>query len=427
MLPNPINTVDPIHWRTVDLLLASVYWKSNGTIHKFLYGPPGAPSWQRNLGVEIQYSRRDLLDAALYVRKYGPNYIGALPMGEIERRLTNFLRENYWYLSQETFGQSFSCSFGERVSARPKAQLAAAIAKSKLFAAVDVLRIYPLVPVCVQHDFDSARFFLSAPHSVATKVPTETYPSHSFDGEFFPPFRRVGRPEERPNSWLGVRAPTSYAARKVKDTVLGALALTPHWAERYTFTGRRVFGGWCELADTWTEGTSAPHTPNLPEDIVISSSDHPWLAELARMLDSSDKHDRRRVKALEYFYRAWGLTDVQRFPILFMTLDAMFGEPSGVTQAVVNAIEPIMGTAYDYARLRRLFHLRSAVIHGGAPDVCESDNYHLYYVRYGEDPIREVELITARCLQSVIFGGLLRERPHTYADLIREKTGRIVT
>lgn len=83
-----------------------------------------------------------------------------------------------------------------------------------------------------------------------------------------------------------------------------------------------------------------------------------------------------------------------------------------------------MGEAYDYGRLKLLLGLRASVIHGGAPNVYESRNYHLYYERYEEGAIRDLELIVARCLQAVVFGSTMTERPHTYAALIKEHTGR---
>jgi hypothetical protein len=82
-----------------------------------------------------------------------------------------------------------------------------------------------------------------------------------------------------------------------------------------------------------------------------------------------------------------------------------------------------MGAAYDYQRLRLLLGLRASVIHGGAPDVYESTKYATYHERYVADPICDLELITAHCLQVVVFGGTLVARPHTHATLIKQKHG----
>jgi hypothetical protein len=418
---------DVICQQTIELLLASIYRKAaDGRIHKFLYGRPGGPQHQKNVRVELQYSRHGLLDSALFVRKHGPKHIGALPIGEIESRLMHFISENFWYLAQETFGAKFDCSFGEHVSPRVRAQLTAAIAASEIFNARDVLTVYPLVPVRVLADFDTGVFFLIAPASLAKKLPSGI-PKEAADGEHFPPLMGEGGIKHLPTSWLGVRVPTLHAARKIKATVLGALALTPHRFERYLFTGRPMFGGQCTIDDGWSYGFAEAHTPALSEDIIIDAEDHPWLAVLATKLRSDADRDRSHTKALEYYYRAWAPDEVARFPVLFMALDAIFGDVGRATQAVIDAVGPIMGPDYSYKRLKQLLSLRAAVIHGGAPDVCESDNYHRYYVDYGEDPIRDLELIVARCMQSVIFQGLQKERPHTHTNLIKEKTGRIIT
>jgi hypothetical protein len=62
-------------------------------------------------------------------------------------------------------------------------------------------------------------------------------------------------------------------------------------------------------------------------------------------------------------------------------------------------------------------------VHGGAPNVYESSSYEKYYETYEDDPTRDLELIVARCLQAVIFGDCFAERPHTYAELIKQHTG----
>lgn len=157
----------------------------------------------------------------------------------------------------------------------------------------------------------------------------------------------------------------------------------------------------------------------MSEDIIISQSDHDWLSRLALKLERTDDLTRRQIRALEYFYRAWPLDSHERFPWLFMTLDAIFGDSSRATQAVIDAIGQNGGTGFDYDRLRLLLRLRNSVIHGGAPDVYDSDRYHQYYEQYGDDPLYDLEVITAQCLRACIFEGALVEHPDPHADLIR--------
>jgi hypothetical protein len=207
----------------------------------------------------------------------------------------------------------------------------------------------------------------------------------------------------------------------MKAAILGALALTPHPRYRHQFTMRSVFGGYSTLNEGGGFNVShcEAHTPALSVDMVIRDADHAWLNILVPKLSSADKNERRQVRALEYFYRAWPLDAPERFPWLFMALDAIFGDASRATQAVIDAIGQQSETNFEYERLRLLLGLRNSVVHGGAPDVYDSDKYQQYYENYGDDPIFDLELITARCLRSTVFSNALIEHPDPFADLIQ--------
>jgi hypothetical protein len=145
-------------------------------------------------------------------------------------------------------------------------------------------------------------------------------------------------------------------------------------------------------------------------DVVLNQDDSVWLTRLYAKLVSPANDDRRHCRALEYFYRAWPLDDPDRFPWLFMALDSIFGDSSAATQAVVDALDKHGASDFPYERLKLLLSLRASVIHGGAPDVCGSEKYHRYYETYGEDPIRDIEDVAARCFRAVIFENVV-ERP----------------
>jgi hypothetical protein len=74
--------------------------------------------------------------------------------------------------------------------------------------------------------------------------------------------------------------------------------------------------------------------------------------------------------------------------------------------------------------LKLLLKLRASVIHGGAPDVYDSEKYHRYLEIYGDDPILDIELIAARCFRSIIFDNVLGERPDNREELRRAALGR---
>jgi hypothetical protein len=192
-----------------------------------------------------------------------------------------------------------------------------------------------------------------------------------------------------------------------------------------------MFGGLCTITDAGGTTTSfgEPHTPAMMQDIVLGEQDTSWLNILAVKLMSNERLVRRQMRALEYFYRAWPLEPSERFPVLCMTLDAIFGDTNHATQAVVDGVRSVIGAHVEDSRLRHLMDLRASVIHGGAPDVYDSRKYGKYYDEYGEDPIHDMELVVGSCLRQKIFGDSLKEHADPNAATIAkaQASGRLPT
>lgn len=376
-------------------------------------------------GTEVNFDGAALLQCALFVQKHGSPHLRGLPVGQVESDLLNFVMESYHLLAPETFLRSFSGSYADSISTAAKASFTAAFATSRFFVAPRLSAVFPLVPITVSENYFSAPFFLSAPGGLAIALGAD---AASFDivEDTFPPVAEWSGRREPTGSWLGVRAPSLDSARKVRNVVLGSVALLPHQQERYTFSGRRMFGGHLTLSDRYSLSFGDAHTPALMTNLVIRAADRPWLDELARKLATPSKEDRKHLKALTYFYRAWAPDPVKRFPTLFAAIDAIFGDAGQATQAVVDAVGPVMGTEYTGERIRLMLGLRASVVHGGAPDVYESSKYQTYYRTYGKDAVKDMELIVARCLQQVIFPGKMTERPHNHAEAILRETGRAI-
>lgn len=403
--------------QAVELLLAATFnVRQDGRRENFLFGRPEAGVWARNMGTEIFHTKLGLLKAALHVRNCGPAYLRNLSIHELEEKLTHFLIENYWFLANETWARKFACSYAEQVSSDTKAKLTEVLAKSEIFTPRSVPTLFPLVPIRVAINFDSELFFLIQPSALDARRLGKPLQPQDLIPEQFPPISNWQGVRETPGAWLGIRAPTLYTARKLRSAILGAVALLPHPRKRHMFSGRKMFGGHITINEGWSIALGEGHTPPLYEDIVIDTDDHAWLSVLAVKLGNTETDARKHVKALEYYYRAWPLDEVERFPVLFMALDAIFGDASQATQAVVDAVGPVMGPDYDHGRLKLLLSMRASVIHGGAPDVYDTSKYFKYYERYIQDPIYDLELITSRCLQSVIFGGTLVSRQHACGD-----------
>lgn len=419
--------------RAVDLMLAAMFCQRHADRrqHSFMYSQPGRSPFMGGAGFEVHYDIRGLLQAALFMRRNAAPHLRSLSVSDVERALTDFISVNFWIIGNEAWdgcflgpGQASDAPFSTFVTEATKERLADAISASDLFTEPRHLFAFPLVVVRVDQEFDCPEFLLVKPEGLTLDRLPPGYVDADLQVESFPPFRRWDGVRNSPASWLGVRAGTLEVAKRNRAAILGAVALLPHRFERYLFTGRKLFGGLSTFNGSLSMTSSDPHTPALSEDVVIGSADHAWLVVLAEKIVSPVKVDKRQMRALEYFYRAWVPDPTRRFPTLFGALDAIYGDAGRATQSVIDAVGPVMGPAYDYERLKLLLGLRASVIHGGAPNVYESSDYHRYYERYEEDATHDLEVIVARCLQEVIFGSAMRERPHTHAALIKQHTGR---
>lgn len=393
----------------LELMLASTFsteqdgWSS----HFFVGGGSSAPFWARGATAFMSHTRIGLLEAALHIRRIGPNYLRSLSIRALQKLLIDFLVGSYPLMANEVRLCRDGVAFDQVISADTKRALAAALVQSSIFTPINEVTLFPLVPVVVDDDFVAEPFFLVRPSSLTHDL-LRTAPDQrrTLLADRFPPWSDWPGDTGFPGAWLGARAPIVSRALRMRSAVLGALALALPPRHCYLFSMRDMFGGWVVAGSSYVTSVRAEgHTPPLGYNVAITAADHRWLALLAEKIESSDALARRHMNALEYFYRAWPLSEVERFPILFMVLDAVFGDPSQATAAIVEAVVPIMGPDYDAARIRRLLKLRAAVIHGGAPEIYDSSRYGEYYRDFLVDPVQDLESITARSLSWAIFSG----------------------
>ena len=339
--------------------------------------------------------------------------------------LQSFVTENFWYLGDDVYFQQLDGTVLEHVSDEAKNQLSTAIAVSDIFLPRNEVTLFPLSVVTVKADFDSDPFFLVRPDSLGgSRLLKNVDPAWLASTEF-PPLRDWTGEKSIPAAWLGVRSPVVQASTKMKAAILGALALTPLPPYRHMFSGRIVANGGCTIGrESIATSFGESHTPPLAHDVEITDADHAWLSIMATKLASREKAARRQLRALEYFYRSWPLTPSERFAVLCMTLDAVFGDANHASQAVIDGVRATIGDHVSDARLRRLMELRASVIHGGAPDVYDSRKYGRYYDEFDADPIHDLELVVGECLRASIFGGALREHADPNAEIIAQAQAR---
>ena len=410
----------PVHIESVERILSAVYASGDTLLSSFLFRKPGAPHWNGGLGTEIFVRRKDYIRALLFIRQNGAPYLRAISISDLWSMVTKFLTENFWCISKGEFSRRHDCSYAEQIAMEDKTALADALALSAMFRPRSELTLYPLLPIRVAANFESKHFFLLNATDLSTSQLSHGIRVGDLDPSQFPPLVNWDGRKRPTTSWLGVRSPLLLVSQKMASAILGAVALTPLPRGRYQFSMRTMFGGRCTFANSYSVSESTPHTPPMMHDIILTEADHGWLATLDVLLGASDKQSHSRLRALEYFYRAWFLDPRERFTALCMSLDSLVGVSNGHTAAAVKYVKSVVDMALDDYRLRLLMRVRGAVIHGAAPDVYDSEHYEKYYVDYETDPIRDLELIVAKCLREAIFGITLTYHADPNAELVAD-------
>lgn len=390
----------------------------DGLANSFIVGRPNRHPTMGGISVTLFFRRRKLMPAAIKLRSIGPAHLRYLPFGRSLDMLRIFLTDRYHLVAGDNIFSRAETSLLERISKEQVDLLVDEFAKSEILNPVHERCLFPLVTVQIKDTFQGSIFALSSASELKSQFP-DLSPGY-INGELHPPFTDWRRKTKSPTSWLLVTAPSTEVAKKYRASILGAIALTIIHQYRYQFTGRSVFGGIATIGAGWSYSDGSPHTPALGEDITLSTEDVDWLELLDRTLSSNANAEVKKLKSLQYFYRSWFLPNSERFPIDCITIDSMFGDAAGATEAVARGVEELFEGKLDRARVLLLMRLRNSVIHGGAPDVYDSSKYAKYYSDYGDDPITDMSALVAESLRRKIFNGLLREQPDPYADVIAQ-------
>lgn len=385
-----------------------------------MFGPIGGAEWERRLVEKLHYDELKLLDAVLFVRKNGPLYFRQTPPDKIRSLLMEFVVEHYSLLADEAYLRDFKHSYAEHISIHARNNLVSALTASEIFSPTISLTLFPLDVLVVDKPFDSDKFFISSCEDISAGKVEFRFSLCDVDPRSFPSIRDSMLNKTKPKSWLGIWSPSIDAAIRIKNAVLGALALTLNCRNRFTFTGRKMSQGNYTIGNRVSYVHSPPATPPIGNDIHLDCEDIDWLTLLASKLNNRSKTTRREIRALEYFYGAWFLDESDRYPVLYMSLDSVFGDANHATQAVIDGVRELIGTHVPEARIRALSTLRAAVIHGGAPQVFDSSVYAKYYHEYRDDPVRDLGILAAECLKRRIFGSRMKEKADPNKEIIRQ-------
>ncbi|MBY3139043.1 hypothetical protein [Rhizobium laguerreae] len=352
---------------------------------------------ERNYTVRLFLNPSGLIPAALILKAKGPGYLAAHSLNDIEMMLRGFFYSNYPIIWRELKTEEFDGSVFDVTSESGRRALADTMERSSIFSPRPSFTAFPITPIVVKSDFECENFSLIDLHSLAEG-------NADWLREQYLDNMDVG-------GWLVVKAASVEAATRDKRIILGALALALGHQNRHAFTLREVAKGFLRFpgAHAISTSSSGPHTPPIGGPIIIDATDHDWLNLIPRILARSTSVTKRHGKALEYYYRAWFMDESDRCFLLFMSLDAIFGQDgNGFAAGMKEGVKRTLNKDVDEKRLDALLRIRNTMLHGGAPDLFASSNYLKYAEKHFIDPATDIQLLVAKCLRLHIFGKLFR-------------------
>jgi hypothetical protein len=397
----------------VDLLLGAYFFERAADRGMEYLHPSPDPAFRNRRGVEdlAHYSVKALAKPALLLRNNGPAYLRSLSFTAVRELLRGFVRDHYWQFYSAVDRNGSTQSFAAMLGPAGREKIAGMFAFCELMNPPRFVTAFPITPMRVEKDFDGGAFYLIDVASITTGDAGTLVE------------KWLHSPKEKVKAWLGVRAPQEDFAKKIRRIVLGAVALSIIQRERHMFVIARMIGNYLTFRRRGGATTtySLPHTPPLGSDIRIGESEHVWLGEVARLLNMDTVEDKRKCKALEYYYRAWFQEPSERCASLFMALDAAFGQGSGgYATIMIPAIQKTLEDGIDERRLRELLNFRSGMVHGKIPDIYSSSQYSEYIKQYDCDPAHDAELLIAKCLRLHLFGRDYTPQPDPAEEIIRE-------
>ena len=386
--------------------------------HAFMYGRKGASSWESCGGTEVHYDERLMLEAAFLAREIGAPYLQKVPVDTILNLCRNLISENYIIWADETFLAEFNTSYFDFISESSLIEFSREIKESEVFKPSQLLFVFPIQTVCIEEEYQGENYRLINPKSLNDiKNPFDII-SFGFEANLFPPSKRLSNRFYPFSSWLCVTSPHIKEAHKNKAAILATLSLKYKYGLRYQFNMVRHIGGYCSFGKDMTNVIGDSHTPSVSQDINVTKIDLPALKMLDYLLSSSEKEDKRKIKALEYLYRAWFLDESERFPFLFMCLESLYGDADNATQSIIDGIKSAVTINVPDTRLRLLIKLRGSIVHGRAPEIYDSRKYSQYYKRYNICPSRDLGILVAACINFTVFKCLIMEQQDEHQAII---------
>lgn len=394
--------------------------KGRASKHSFMYGKKGAPSLQFISGTTVYYDEDTMLEAAFSAKEFGHKYLKQIPISAIISICKKSISDNYSIWADETFMKEFDSSYYDFVSEKALLLFSKAVADSEIFNPEQKFFTFPIQTIRAENEYIGKNFSLLKPNSLSdVKKPFELK-SFNVNGQRFPPLNETNNHYYPLKTWLCTTSPHLREAQKNKAAILAVLSIKYDNFLRYQFNLSRHVGGYCSFgSNQMSFSIGAPHTPSVSEDLILKEMDIPVLETLDSLLDSPEQEASRKVKALEYFYRAWFLDESERYPFLFMCLESLYGDSMNATQSIIDGVKNVLNIDISESRIRLLIQLRGSVIHGRSPEIYDSRKYAKYYKRYRICPSKDLALLVAACLNSTLFDNRIAKQNSKHRDMLK--------
>lgn len=140
--------------------------------------------------------------------------------------------------------------------------------------------------------------------------------------------------------------------------------------------------------------------PPLIQDIEVPSE---ILSKVLHWYERSlsDNYSlHRATKASHFINYAMIASDLEQFIHFFIALDALFGVRGKVEETIIKGVSENLPNGSWNDRIKKLFDLRSELLHGGSSYIEEWRGFDQYQTHFKSHPARDVEFAAMTCLRN---------------------------
>ena len=97
------------------------------------------------------------------------------------------------------------------------------------------------------------------------------------------------------------------------------------------------------------------------------------------------------------------MNGIHQFLYFFIVLDALFGVIGNVEESIKKGISSYLTEPEWQKKIKKLFDLRSELVHGGSSYIEEWKGYDSYVNHFNSSPERDIEIAATKCLREYVI------------------------